>query len=109
MKKFVILGFIIAASTAAAQTRTFTAPTTTERTTTRTTRQETVRSTARPVGAFVRTSRNPVQLINPLAPREYYGPPEETVATAPRNDRRPDEVAKSGPMFAGVILFGWRW
>lgn len=109
MKQFVILSLVIAASTAAAQTATFTAPATHERTTTKTTRQETVRSAPRPVGAFVRTSHNPIQLINPAAPRDYYGPPEETVATAPRTDRRPDEVAKSGPVLAGVILFGWRW
>ena len=108
MKKFVILGLIIAASTAAAQTATFNAPATRERTTTKTIRQETVRSAPRPVGAFIRTSRNPVQLVNPLAPREYYGPPDETVAMDAR-DRRPDEVAKTGPLYTGVILFGFRW
>jgi hypothetical protein len=108
MKRFVILGLAIAASTAAAQTATFTAPTSRERTTTKTTKQETVRSAPRPVGAFVRTSRNPIQLINPLAPREYYGPPDETVVMDQR-DRRPDEVAKSGPVYTGVILFGFRW
>ncbi|MFL6539031.1 MAG: hypothetical protein ACJ8JD_12720 [Chthoniobacterales bacterium] len=108
MKKLVILGLAIAASTAAAQTATFNAPTTRERTTTKTTKQEVVRSAPRPVGALVRTSRNPVQLINPLAPREYYGPPDETVAMDQR-DRRPDEVHKSGPLYTGVILFGFRW
>ena len=109
MNKLIILGLIVAASTAAAQTATFTAPTTQQRTTTKTTRQETVRSAPRPVGAFVRTARNPIQLINPAAPRDYYGPPEETVVTAPRDNRRPDEVAKGAPLLAGVILFGWRW
>ena len=108
MKKFVILGLVIAASTAAAQTATFTAPTSHERTTTKTTKQDTVRSAPRPVGAFVRTSRNPIQLINPLAPREYYAPPDETVAMDQR-DRREDEVHKSGPVYTGVILFGFRW
>lgn len=108
MKSFVILGLLIAASTAAAQTATFSAPATQERTTTKTTRQEIVRSAPRPVGAFVRTSRNPVQLINPAAPREYYGPPDETVVMDQR-DRRPDEIAKTGPVYTGVILFGFRW
>ena len=108
MKKLVILGLIAAASTAAAQTATFTAPTAHERTTTKTTKQEVVRSAPRPVGAFVRTARNPIQLINPLAPREYYGPPDETVAMDQR-DRRPDEVHKSGPLYTGVVLFGFRW
>jgi hypothetical protein len=108
MKKFVILGLIAAAGTAPAQTATFTASTTQERTTKKATKQEVVRSAPRPVGAFVRTARNPIQLINPLAPREYYGPPDETIAMDQR-DRRPDELHKSGPLYTGVILFGFRW
>ena len=108
MKKFVVLGFLIAVSTAAAQTATFTAPATRERTRTKTIRHETVRSAPRPIGAFVRTSRNPVQLINPTAPPEYYAPPDETVVMDQR-DRRPDEIAKSGPLYTGLILFGFRW
>jgi hypothetical protein len=108
MKKFTILGLLIAASTAAAQTAEFTAPVSRTRKTTATTKQEVVRSAPRPVGAFVRTSRNPVQLVNPAAPREYYAPPDETVVMDQR-DRRPDEIAKTGPVYTGVILFGFRW
>jgi hypothetical protein len=107
MKKILILGLCIAAAgTAAAQTATFTAPVARERKTT--TQQQTVTTAPRPVGAFVRTSRNPIQLLNPLAPREYYGTPDETVAMDP-HDRRPDEVARSGPRYTGVVLFGLRW
>ncbi len=101
MKKFLFLGLLIAAAaTASAQTRSFTAPTGPVRPT----------GVERPIppvgkgqaaGALPRAARggNPVQMINPTAPREYYGAPEDTVAPDTQDPRR----------YTGVILFGLRF
>ncbi len=62
-------------------------------------------TSTRAVGAFPRVSRNPIQLLNPLAPRRYYGPPEETVTWEPYFNR--DRF--SGSPITGLILFGLRW
>lgn len=53
-----------------------------------------------PVGALPRATRgNPIQMINPRAPKKYYGTPDETVTYDPNN---PSHVT-------GIILFGIRW
>ncbi len=63
-----------------------------------------------PIGAFPRATRgNPIQIINPRAPRKYFGPPSETVvaddvSTSPQHTR-----GESPNRFTGVILFGFRW
>ncbi|HMJ05757.1 MAG TPA: hypothetical protein VK474_05830 [Chthoniobacterales bacterium] len=58
--------------------------------------------TRRPVeGAIPRGVRggNPLQLLNPRAPRRYYGTPQDTVTYDQDN---PSHIT-------GIILFGFRW
>ncbi|HSH40315.1 MAG TPA: hypothetical protein VK993_16195 [Chthoniobacterales bacterium] len=105
MKTFLVASFLIAVaaiSTAEAQTRqTFTAPTGDART------DRTERRTAAPTrarqaeGALPRAARggNAAQMINPLAPRQYYGTVEDTVTYDPNDPRR----------ITGIILVGIRW
>ena len=108
MKKFLVaasfLVAVAAAGTAEAQTAargTFTAPTGDART------DRTERRTATPTrarqaeGALPRGARggNPLQLLNPMAPRRYYGSVDDTV-TYDQNDPR---------RVTGIILFGIRW
>ena len=103
MKKFLIASFLagVAISSAEAQSRqTFTAPVGTER------REETGRRTApiapsREAGAIPRAARggNPAQMLNPMAPRRYYGTPDDTVTYDQNNPSR----------ITGIILFGIRW
>ena len=59
------------------------------------------------IGAFTRAARggNPVQMINPAAPRKYYGAPEDTVTWQP-NFRR---ERYTGHEVTGIILFGIVW
>ena len=53
------------------------------------------------VGAFPRAARggNPLHLLNPRAPRQYFGTPDETVTYDQNNPSR----------ITGLILFGLRW
>lgn len=52
------------------------------------------------VGALPRAARgNPLQMVNPLAPRKYYGTPDETVTYDQYN---PSHIT-------GIIFFGLRW
>ena len=104
MKTFLVASFLIALaaiSTAEAQTRqTFTAPTGDARTDR--TEQRTAPVRQRPAeGAIPRAARggNPAQMLNPMAPRRYYGSVEDTVTYDPNDPRR----------ITGLILFGIRW
>ncbi len=107
MKKLIVAAsFVIAvaaAGSAEAQTArgTFTAPTGDART------ERTERRTATPTrarqaeGALPRGTRggNPLQLLNPMAPRRYYGSVDDTVTYDPNDPRR----------ITGIILVGIRW
>ena len=104
MKKLLVAGFLVAVaaiSDAQAQARqTFTAPTGDARTDRTQQRTAPVR-TRRAEGAFPRAARggNPFQMINPAAPRHYYGSVEDTVTYDPYNPSR----------ITGIILVGIRW
>ena len=100
MKKYLLLGLLIAgAGIGTANAQSFSAPAnqpkkeTTERTV------APVRERA-PVGALPRATRgNPIQMLNPRAPKKYYGTPEETVTYDQNNPSR----------VTGIIFFGIRW
>ena len=103
MKKYLIASFLIgiAITSAEAQVRQrFTAPVGDER------REREERRTPpaplqREAGAIPRAARggNPAQMLNPMAPRHYYGAPEDTVTYDQNNPSR----------ITGIILFGIRW
>ena len=100
MKKYLLLGLLIAgAAVGTANAQSFSAPANQPK------KQPTDRPVApvrerAPVGAFPRETRgNPIQMINPRAPKKYYGTPDETVTYDPNN---PSHVT-------GIILFGIRW
>ena len=58
------------------------------------------------IGAIPRAARgNPIQMINPRAPRKYYGPPEDTVTSEPYFGRE----RYTGHQITGIILFGIVW
>ena len=107
MKKLLVIASVLitaaAAGTAEAQSRqtTFTAPTGDARTTERTERRGEFRAVRPTEGAIPRAARggNPAQMINPMAPRRYYGSVEDTVTYDPNNPSR----------ITGIILFGIRW
>ena len=86
---------------ASAQSQTYTAPVNSRE---RAQRRAPVTSSARAVGAFPRTARNPIQLINPRAPQRYYGPPQETIVYDPVSYE-----ANRHPRVTGLILFGLVW
>ena len=103
MKKYLIASVLvgIAISSAEAQSRqTFTAPMG-ERRETATDRRPAPLPLRREAGAIPRAARggNPAQMLNPMAPRQYYGAPEDTVTYDQNNPSR----------ITGVILFGIRW
>src|SRR4051794_11310080 len=96
----VVIGGVV---TAGAQTQSYSAAVTEKK---QTARQQALNpAPTRPVGAIPRVTRNPLQMINPLAPRQYYGPPEETVTWQPLFAREP----YTGSVVNGLILFGLRW
>ena len=102
MKKHLAVAVTIAAATLATSnaqpTASFSAPAV-QRT------ERVQRHTYRPahtvqIGAFPRAAGgNPLQLVNPLAPARYFGPPQDTVTWDPRNPSR----------ITGLILFGLAW
>ena len=104
MKKYLVALLFIAAAAATnaeAQTRqTLTAPAADERRDRAERRTEPVRA-RRTEGALPRAARgrNPLQMINPAAPRHYYGSVEDTVTYDPNDPRR----------ITGIILVGIRW
>ena len=59
------------------------------------------------IGAIPRAARggNPIQMINPAAPRKYYGPPQDTVTWEPYFGRE----RYSGHQITGIILAGIVW
>ena len=105
MKKYIIAAFLGAALAGAAEgqtstRQTFTAPVGPEERERNVRREPPVRA-AREAGAIPRAARggNPAQMVNPMAPRHYYGPPEDTVTYDQNNPSR----------VTGIILFGLRW
>ena len=103
MKKYIIAAFLGAAVAGAAEAQTtrqtFSAPVGSERE--RTERREAPVRPPREAGAVPRAIRggNPAQMLNPMAPRRYYGTPDDTVTYDQNNPSR----------VTGIILFGLRW
>jgi hypothetical protein len=100
MNKPLLAAFLLAAAVSTAAAQTFTAPVD------RKPRERVQRRPPAPVyprpavGAIPRAARgNPLQMINPMAPRKYYGPPDDTVTYDQDNPSR----------ITGIILFGLRW
>ena len=104
MKKKFFTAFVLLTAgivTAGAETKTFTAQT---RTREHLQRRPPTLTQPKAVGAFPRTARNPIQLLNPRAPPRYYGPPQETVVYDTANYE-----ANHHPQVSGLILFGLVW
>jgi hypothetical protein len=107
MKNYLLIGFLVGAATLAtsgAQTQNFSAQ--------GGSREGRMQRQAPPaparrgeIGAFTRGVRggNPLQLINPRAPRKYYGAPQDTVTW----EQRGDYYTRS--QITGLILFGIVW
>jgi hypothetical protein len=59
------------------------------------------------IGAIPRAVRggNPVQMLNPRAPRRYYGAPQDTVTFEPNFSRE----RNTGHTITGIILVGIVW
>lgn len=113
MKKYLLAGLVIAgAAIGTANAQSYSAPA--NRNTDRIRNEQPVTPITRrgPVGAITRGARggNPAQLINPAAPRRYYGAPEETISPEEQGDRGRN-AAGEGNHFrsTGVILFGLRF
>ena len=111
MNKHLLVGFLVAlAAVGTAGAQSFRAPVNDNR-------QERVQRppapiyTGKVIGAFPRAARggNPLQLINPRAPRKYYGPPQETVVADDLPPEPPRNRGESVNSYTGVILFGFRW
>ena len=105
MKTFLIASCLVVAAAFSANAQsvqgTLSAPTGDARTD-RTERRTAPTTRARqPEGALPRGARggNPLQLLNPMAPRRYYGSVEDTVTYDPNNPSR----------VTGIILVGIRW
>ena len=105
MKTFLIASCLVVAAAFSANAQsvqgTLSAPTGDARTD-RTERRAAPTTRARqPEGALPRGARggNPLQLLNPMAPRRYYGSVEDTVTYDPNNPSR----------VTGIILVGIRW
>ena len=104
MKTFLITSFLIVAAAISAEAQTargtLTAPAGDARTD-RTERRTAPVRARRAEGALPRAARggNPLQMINPAAPRHYYGDVEDTVTYDPNDPRR----------ITGIILVGIRW
>ena len=104
MKTFLIASFLLVAAAISADAQsvrgTLSAPTGDTRTD-RTERRTAPVRARRAEGALPRAARggNPIQMINPAAPRRYYGEVEDTVTYDPNDPRR----------VTGLILVGIRW
>jgi hypothetical protein len=59
------------------------------------------------IGAIPRAVRggNPVQMLNPQAPRRYFGAPQDTVTAEPYFNRE----RYTGHHITGIILIGVVW
>ncbi len=102
MKKHFLLALLLAAAAAGTvQAQTFVAPVN-ERPRDRISTREAIPPVTRgEAGAIPRAARggNPLQILNPQAPRRYYGHPNDTVTYDSENPSR----------VTGIILFGLRW
>jgi hypothetical protein len=65
-------------------------------------------SRGKAVGAFPRVANNPMQLLNPRAPQQYYGRVEDTVVEGDPV-MPPHNRGESVNRYAGVVLFGFVW
>lgn len=101
MKRLLLLTcLLIAAAAASASAQSFSAPSNQNRRARPQQRPPAPVYERGPVGALPRAARgNPVQMINPRAPRKYYGAPDDTVTYDQENPSR----------ITGIILFGFRW
>ncbi len=105
MKKFLLVAFfatVAGLATAGAQTQSFSVPTASRDQRMQQQRQPPIPPVRRgELGAFPRAAKggNPVQMVNPGAPRKYYGAPQDTVTWDPSNPSR----------ITGLILFGFAW
>jgi hypothetical protein len=108
MKKFVLVALLVIAAgicTSEAQTQaSFSARSGT--------RSENLERPPEPVrrgeiGAIPRAARggNPLQMLNPRAPRRYFGAPQDTVTHEPNFNRE----RNTGHTITGIILFGIVW
>jgi hypothetical protein len=109
MKKIFLVALLVAGAglaTSEAQTRTtFSAQTGV--------RSENIQRSAPPptrrgeIGAIPRAVRagNPIQMLNPRAPRRYYGAPQDTVTWEPLFIRE----RYTGHQVTGIILAGITW
>jgi hypothetical protein len=111
MKKYLLVGFIIAvAGLCSAQAQSsISAPVNGPRQVPKQRPAPNI-STGKAVGAFPRAARggNPLQLINPRAPQQYYGRVEDTVVQGDRPTPT-NNKGESVNRFAGVVLFGIAW
>ena len=109
MKKYLAAAFVIAAvtiSTAGAQN--LSTSVNGSRPQPKQQRQAPEPSTGKAVGAFPRVANNPMQLLNPRAPQQYYGRPEDTVVEGD-SVMPPHNRGESVNRYAGVVLFGFVW
>ena len=110
MKKHLLVALVLAgAAVGSAHAQTFTAPAGPSARE-RVERPVTPLPRRAPVGAVPRAARgNPLQMVNPKAPAQYYGPPNETVSA--EQPDRPKNSATEGTSFpaTGIILFGLRF
>lgn len=97
MKKYLI-AFLFAASASAVLAQDFRAPIN-QRPRDRVERAPVI-TDRNVVGGIPRGMRggNPIQLLNPRAPRRYFGPPHQTVTVDPYTGK-----------VTGIILFGIHW
>lgn len=101
MKKYLFAAFVLAlAAAGTAHAQSFSAPINQKP------RERVDRATIPPVtrgeaGAIPRAARggNPLQILNPRAPRRYFAHPNDTITYDQNN---PSHVT-------GIILFGLRW
>ncbi len=109
MNKYLLVGFFVAVATiGTAGAQTFT-KSVNDRRQDQVKRTPPTPSAAKAIGAFPRTARNPIQLINPRAPQRYYGSPQDTVTPddSPQDSQR--NRGESPNRYVGVVLFGLRW
>lgn len=99
MKNYLLLAVFFAASAAVASAQDFRAPID-RRPRDRVERAPAPITDRNVVGGIPRGMRggNPIQLLNPRAPRRYFGPPHQTVTVDPYTGK-----------VTGIILFGIHW
>ncbi|MGI9086212.1 MAG: hypothetical protein ACR2HH_00490 [Chthoniobacterales bacterium] len=113
MKKYLLLVFCLAAAAVAknVDAQSYSAPINGNRQE-RAQRPPTPVYREKAVGAFVRGAHggNPLQLINPRAPRKYRGSPEDTVVADTPSSSSPQRNRGESPnRYAAVVLLGISW